>query len=327
MSSLAKAVWDVSPSLRSLGPLLGVAVCFVLFSFINPTFATASNIEAILDQSAVLMVVSMGLTFVVLLGSIDLSVEGVMAVGALCVALLVKNDRSHFDLGYVGILLAVSTGTCLGLINGVLNTFLGLPSFMTTLGTWSVGLGIASLLVNPSTPAVVDPSLLAWGRRLSLGISPLVFIAAATVALGYVLQRYTRLGRYAYAIGGSEEIARQSGIRVRFYKCMVFALAGTFYGLAGVMTSASLASGVVKASNGYLFSSIAALVVGGTLLTGGRGGVLHSVIGVFLIVVISDGMVLVGVDPFSQKAVQSLIIVSVVAAATWHARHQLRVVK
>jgi ribose transport system permease protein len=273
------------------------------------------------------MVVGVGLTFVILLGSIDLSVEGLMAAAVMVVALLVANDQNASSLGPLGVLLAVGAGTALGLLTGLLHTVLRLPSFMVTLGVWYVGLGIANVVLGGVTPTIQDAAVLDWGVHRWWGMSLLSVVAVACVAVGFAVQRFTRLGRYAFAIGGGEEIARLSGVPVARYRVAVFALAGTFYGVAGAMLAASLRSGNVNASADFLFSGVAAVVIGGTALTGGKGGVLHTVVGVLLITVIDVGMVLAGVSPLIQKSVQGAIIVAVVVVAGWSLRERMRVVK
>jgi ribose transport system permease protein len=320
----AQSRWN---RLRSVGPLGGLVVACIVFSVLNPKFATVQNASAIVEAGAVLMVVAVGLTFVILLGSIDLSVEGLMAAAVMAISLLVANDQNTIHLGVLGVVLAVGAGTVLGTLNGLLHTVLRLPSFMVTLGTWYVGLGIATVVIGGVTPTIRDPALLDWGVHRWLGMSQLSLVAVGCVLVGYLIQRFTRLGRYAFAIGGNEHIARLSGIPVARYRVGIFALAGTFYGLAGVMLATSLRSGSLTASNDFLFSGVAAVVIGGTALTGGRGGVLHSVVGVLLITVINVGMVLAGVSPLIQTAVQGVIIVGVVVAAGWSHRHRMKVVK
>lgn len=313
--------------LRSAGPVVGLVLCFILFTLINPRMATIGTLGSIVETSAVLMVIAVGLTFVILLGAIDLSVEGVVAASVLVVATLVANDQTGSDLGPVAVLIAIGVGSALGMLNGLLNTWLRIPSFIGTLGVWFVGLGVATVVSGGVTPTIRDAGLIAWGTQQLSSLSPLTLVAVIVVVIGYVIQRFTRLGRYTFAIGGSEEIARLSGIPVARYKVLVFTLAGTCYGIAGVMLAVSLRSGNLTASTGFLFSGIAAVVVGGTVLAGGRGGVLHSVVGVLLISVISTGMVLAGMSPLVQRAVEGVLIVSVVAGATWSARHRMRIVK
>ena len=198
---------------------------------------------------------------------------------------------------------------------------------MVTLGVSAIGLGIAILMFAGVQPNIADAALESWATERLLGFTYLTWIAAACVLVGWLIQRYTRLGRYAFAIGGAEEVLALSGVRVAPYKVAVFTLAGAFYGLGAVMVTSQLGAGLVQAGADFTFSSITAAVVGGTLLTGGRGGVLHSTVGVLLIVVLTNGLVQIGVSPYWQGGVQGLIVVIAVAAAALPLRHRNQVVK
>src|SRR3954453_18745133 len=240
--------------LRSAGPLGGLIIACVLFSILNPKFATLQNASAVVEAGSVLMGIALGLTFVIWPGSIRLSVEGVMASSVMAISLLVANDQNTIHLGVLGVVLAIGVGAALGTLNGLLHTVLRLPSFMVTLGTWYLGLGIATVVLGGITPTNRDPALLEWGVHRWNGMSLLSAVAVGCVLAGYLIQRYTRLGRYAYAIGGNEHIARLSGIPVARYRVAIFTLAGACYGLAGVMLATSLRSGSLTASNNFLFS-------------------------------------------------------------------------
>jgi ribose transport system permease protein len=293
----------------------------------NPRFATMGNLRNIADQSAVALVLAVGLTFVILMGAIDLSVEGVMAACSLSFALLVLNDRNPNDLGLLAVVIAIGVGASFGLVSGLVNTRLKIPSFMVTLGMWSVGLGVGAVLFGGRPPRIRDMELRSWGLETWFGFSRLTFVAVAVVILGFVIQRFTRAGRYAYVIGGGEDVARLSGINVARYKTIIFVFAGSLMGLAAAMNSLRLGVGAVDVGSGRLFTTIAAVVIGGTLLSGGRGGVLHSVVGVFIMTVLANGMILTGVPSPVQRAVQGVIIVMAVVATTWPHRERLRVIK
>jgi ribose transport system permease protein len=160
-----------------------------------------------------------------------------------------------------------------------------------------------------------------------LGVPALVVIAAVVVALFTFLAMATRLGRYSYAIGGDESIARVAGIPVDRYKVIIFTIAGLTAGLAGVLLTVRLGVGDVSVGSGQLFLTLAAIVLGGTLLSGGRGGPLHTVVGVLLLVVLGNGLLLSGASAYVQQAAQGLIIVVAVIASGWTARDRLRVIK
>jgi ribose transport system permease protein len=280
-----------------------------------------------MDTASVLAVVTCGITFVLLTGSIDLSAPGVMGAAAITVALLVANNRNDNDLGLIGVLIAVALAAALGCLSGLALVLLKVPSFMTTLGVSAIGLGVATLLFAGVQPNISDEMLAGLAVDRVLGFSYLTWLAVACLVIGYLIQRYSRLGRYAFAIGGAEEVLALSGVKVAPYKVAVFTLASAFYGLAGVMVTSQLSAGLVQAGKGYDFAAITAAVVGGTLLTGGRGGILHSAVGVLLVTVLANGMVQIGVSPYWQGGVQGLIVVAAVAAAVAPQRRRNQVTK
>lgn len=314
-------------SLRDAGPPIALLVIFGAFAALSSDFRTIGNVQNIMDTAAVLAVVACGITFVLMMGSIDLSAPGIMGAAAITVALLVANNRNDYELGLLGVLVAILLAAGLGCLSGLALVLLKVPSFMTTLGISAVGLGIATLMFGGVQPNVTDGSVDGWAVDRFLGFSYLTWIAAGCVLLAYLVQRYSRLGRYAFAIGGAEEVLALSGVKVAPYKVAVFTMAGAFYGLAGIMVTSQLGAGLVQAGKGYDFAAITAAVVGGTLLTGGRGGILHSTVGVLLVTVLTNGLVLVGVSPYWQGGVQGLIVVAAVAAAVYPQRRRNQVTK
>lgn len=314
-------------SLRDAGPPIALVVIIGIFAVLSSDFRTVGNVQNIMDAAAVLAVATCGISFVLMMGSIDLSVPGVMGASAIAVALLVANNRNGNDLGLLGVLVAILLGAALGCLSGVALVGLKVPSFMTTLGVSAVGLGVATLMFAGVQPNISDEMLRGWAVNRFLGLAYLTWIAMACVLVGWLVQRYSRLGRYAYAIGGAEEVLALSGVKVAPYKVAVFTLAGSFYALAGVMVTSQLSAGLVQAGAGYDFRAITAAVVGGTLLTGGRGGVLHSAVGVLLVTVLINGLVQVGVSPYWQGGVQGLIVVAAVSAAVIPQRRRNQVTK
>lgn len=317
----------VKKFLATAGPLIAFIALAIFFTVASPTFATPGNLSILLTQLSILLVIGIGLTFVILLGSIDLSVEGVMASSSLVFVLLATNDRNDFQFGIFAVIAGILTGSLFGLVNGVLHVRLGIPSFMVTLGTGAIGIGVATVLFGGRAPRLLDDSLRFWGIGSTFGISNLVFIALLVLAIAFVVQRFTRVGRYGYAIGGDEAIAKLSGINIRKYKISAFVLSGTASGVAGVMAAMQLGVGDTTIGGGMLFTAITAVVLGGTLLVGGRGGVVQTLIGVGIIVVLANGLILIGVDPYIQTAVQGVVIVIAVIASGWSLRRRVRVIK
>lgn len=307
--------------------LLVLVLIGLVMLAINPTFLGPDNLLAIAQQASVPVVVAVGLTFVVLMGGIDLSVEGLVAASSLAMALLVANNRNDLDLGLLAVPIAVLVGAGLGAVAGLSVGFLKVPSFIVTIGTWQVGLGVAQLLFGDGAPRVQDESFRSLVVGDLLGVRGMVWIAVGVVILGLAVQHLTRFGRYAFVVGANEEVATQTGIKVRRYRAASFVVAGAACGLGAVLATGRVGVGDVTIGNGLLFTTIAGVVIGGTFLTGGRGGVLHSVVGVLVVVAISNAMVLAGVSSYVQQAVQGLVVVLAAVVTLWPLRERLRVVK
>ncbi|HWI12101.1 MAG TPA: ABC transporter permease [Burkholderiaceae bacterium] len=313
-------------SLRPWGPFIALLVLCAALALAEPRFASAQNLFVIADRSAVPLILAVGMTFVVLQGSIDLSIEGVMATSSLSVALLVLNSRNGLDLGFAGVAAGMLAGALIGLLNGVLVTRLRVPSFMATLGVSSAAMGLAMLLSGGQPPLLRDLALRSFGLGRTWGAPNLAIVALLVLVLGWVLQNHTRFGRYSLAIGGAEGLARLSGLPVDRYKVLAFAFCGLLAGLGGALESARIGLGHVEIGIGQMFTTVTAVVIGGTPLSGGRGGVLQSAVGALMLAVLANGMIFVGITPDIQKAVHGAIILSVTLFATWQMRSRLRVV-
>ncbi|MGO8692927.1 MAG: ABC transporter permease [Rectinemataceae bacterium] len=296
-----------------LGPLIVLIVLAIVMSVFVPGFFTWINLTSILQQIATPMVLAMGLTFVLLLGSIDLSVEGVMGFAGSIVALLVLNTKNTLDLGVLGMLIAVLAGTVFGVFSGVLHTRLKIPSFMVTFGMGSAITGFGILSYRGIPASVKDQTFAHLASGTLLGVPFLAWFALVVFLIALMIERYTAIGRHVYAIGESESMVRASGINVNKIKIVVFAWSAFCASIAGIFGAIKLNIGEVIISNGFLFSTITAVVVGGTSLVGGRGGVVQSLMGVVIVTIIQDSMILLGVNSYVQPAVQSIIVVVAVA--------------
>ena len=316
--------------LKSVGELAAFVVIVLVFWALNPdTFVTAKNAQTILNQAALPLIIAVGATFVILMGSIDLSVEGVMGAAGMSFVLMSANSRGSHDYGVVtALVVAVLVGAVLGLASGVIHTKLKVPSFIVTLGVWYVGLGIATLLFGTEQiPFLTDDGLKAWPSRVTLGLPNSFWLAVLIVVVGAAVARYTRLGRSAYAIGNSEPIALSNGVAVGRNKVVIFVIAGACSALAGVLASIQLGAGSATVGIGSLFLTIAAVVIGGTALSGGKGGVLRSALGVLLLTTLNNGLILSGVSPNIQSGVSGAILVAAIVVAAWPHRGRLRVSK
>lgn len=312
---------------RSVGPLVALVALCVVFSFTADSFFTLGNLNAIIQQAAIPLILAMGATLVILIGSVDLSIEGVMAASGLTFVLLAANSVNGNDLGLFAVVIAIGVGALFGLVNGVLHAIAKVPSFLVTLGTWFVGLGVATVLFGTSTPQLADARLGEWAQGAWLGIPIIVVFAVAALLLTWFLCRCTSLGTQTYAVGGDEGVSKVTGINVTRTKIVLFTIAGLMSGLAGVLATIRLGVGDVGVGSGNLFLTLSAVVVGGTLLSGGRGGPLHSLVGILLLVVLGNGLLLSGASPYIQQGAQGVIIVAAVIATGWPARNRLRVVK
>ncbi len=309
--------------MTQLGPLLVMIALIVVMSILVPGFFGLVNLVSVLTQVATPLVLAMGLTFVLVLGSIDLSLEGVMGFSGSIVALLVLNTKNSMDLGVVGILIALAAGTSFGLLSGALHTKLKIPSFMVTFGMGSVltGLGILSYRGIPAS--VKDQMFARAAAGTFLGVPLLMWFALVVFFIALIIERYTAFGRHIFAIGENENMVRASGVNVDRIKIIVFAWSALCASIAGVFGVIKLNIGEVIIANGFLFSTITAVVVGGTSLVGGSGGVVQSLVGVVIVVIIQDSMILLGVNPYVQPAVQGIIVVAAVALTVARGRKRI----
>lgn len=311
--------------LQPLVPVIVLVALCVLITAANPRFLTWLNLVRIAASAAVPLILSLGLTVVVLLGSIDLSIEGTMAIGSIVLSLLVANDVTGFRLGWLALPITLAATALVGAVNGWVHVWFRIPSFMVTLGSWFIGLGVAAVVLGGGTVRILDPQIRSLALARFVGLPWLIWVAVGALVSAWMIQNYTRLGRHMYAVGGDENLAALSGIRIRRVKVAAFALAGAFYGLASVLSVAQLGQANALSGEGRLFTTVTAVVVGGTSLSGGIGGPLSSLVGVLIVVVLANGMILIGVSPYLQTTIQGLMII--VAMAIGLDRRRMGIVK
>ncbi|MBP1849336.1 ABC transporter permease [Rhizobium halophytocola] len=280
-----------------------VALC-VIFSVANPRFMSIANFTNILQQVSVIAICAFGMTWVILLGEIDLSVGSIIAVagmvGAQCFA---------FGFGFVpAVLLTLIAGAILGLFNGVLTAKLLLPSFIVTVATMGIYRGMVSLPTNGAPAMILDDSWMALGANSFLGIPIIIWVVAVLFLFNHVLLSKTTFGRRAYLIGGNKEAAAYSGIKVDRMKISIFMLSGIMSAISGILLSSRLLSAQTNAGMSYELDAIAAAVLGGTSLAGGVGTMIGTVIGALIIGVMNNGMNMLSVPYFYQLIVKGLVI-------------------
>jgi ribose transport system permease protein len=303
-------------------------VLMAVFTFLNPRFASVENLRNVLDQASLPLILGVGATLVILIGSIDLSIEGIMGSAAMVFVLLSANSRGDTDFGVLAIVAALAVGIVFGLLNGTILTKVKVPSFVVTLGMWFVGLGVATVLYGTaSIPFLTDRQVAGWSTRLTLGLPNSFWAAVVVLALGVGLLGLTRLGRNVLAVGDNEGIARMSGLRVDRVKIIVFAVAGGLSGIAGVLAAIKLGAGAPGVGAGMLFITIPAVVIGGTALAGGKGGVLRTALGVMVLVVLNNGLILAGASPNIQSGIAGAILIAAIVAGSWSQRDRLRIAK
>jgi len=324
-SPLAVFVRRYSEIIALIGAL---AVLIAIFSNLNPRFATLENLQNILNQAGLPLIIGVGATLVILIGSIDLSVEGVMSAAGMAFVLLSANSRGTTDLGFWAFAIAVGIGATLGFVNGILFTKVKVPSFIVTLGMWYVGLGIATIMFGTDTmPFLTDDNLSTWASQQNFGIPNNFLLAILVAVLGALLLRYTSFGRDTLAVGNNEEIAKGNGLKVTRNKITVFTLAGAISGIAGIVACIQLGAVNPTVAAGNLFITIPAVVIGGTSLAGGKGGMFGTTLGVLLLTTLNNGLILSGVSPNFQSAVSGAILVLAIVATAWSQRDRLRISK
>ncbi len=294
-----------------------IVVLAVVFAFLNPRFGSLENFRNILFQVAVPLIIIVGTTFVIQLGSIDLSVQGIMGGAGMAWILMSANTRLETDYGIWAWVVAIGIGIVLGCLAGALHSIIKVPSFVVTLGTWYIGLGIGIILYGDGVlPSLKSNELMAWPTNLTIGLPNAFWLAAGILGAGSLLSRYTHFGRGVLAVGNSESIARNIGIPVNTIKIIAFTIAGALSALAGILATMQIGAGSPDLGSGQLFTVIPAAVIGGTALSGGEGGLMRSAIGVFLLIILNNGLVLSGVNPAWQSGVfGTILIVAIVAVA------------
>ncbi|WP_337994695.1 ABC transporter permease [Roseinatronobacter alkalisoli] len=286
-------------------PLVGLIVVSVLMSFASDNFFTVNNILNVLRQVSVVGILAVGMTFVILTGGIDLSVGAVMALSGTVAAGLMVNMGLP---GGVGLAAALLVGTGLGLISGALVAWGRMPAIIVTLAMMGIARGLG-LIYSGGYPISGLPGWVSWFGVGRIGIIPVPVIIMVTVyALAWVMLERTAFGRHVYSLGGNETAARLSGVRTRWVKLAVFGISGLTASLAAIVLTGRLMSGQPNAGVGFELDAIAAVVLGGTAIAGGRGLILGTLIGAVLLGILNNGLNLMGINPYMQDVIKGLII-------------------
>ena len=300
-----------SRMIKDFGIIIIFLLLFIILSFSSDVFLTGTNLSNVLKQASALIITAVGMTFVILSAGIELSVGSNIALsGVLSAGFIFFNQMPTG----VAVVMAVLVGTLVGLINGVIIAKGNIPPFITTLAMLSIARGL-SLLYTGGYPIYDLPkSYTQLGRGCVLGIPIPIFLMIIIVAVAWFVLERTKFGRYVYAIGGNEESARLSGIAVSKVKVLIYMICGFTAGVSGVILSARLASGQPTLGQGMELDAIAAVVLGGTSLFGGRGHLWGTVAGGFFLAVLGNGLNLLGVSSFWQQVLKGVVLLIAVLA-------------
>ncbi len=289
--------------LRRSFPAVFLAVLIVVFTMMSPRFLSLDNLSTVLEQGTVLLVTALGASFIIMAGSIDISVGAIVAVSALVAAM------TSDTLGAFAIIPAVAVGALCGCFNGLLLAVGKVPSFVATLGTQVVYRGLVLYFTRGAPVEIQDEGFLAAYSNVSYGIPHTVMIGLALAIVAWAIFRFTVFGREVLAIGGGERVSILTGIAVTRVKITMFLLLGALCGMAGLLQGARTMAATSQLGLGLELDVIASVVVGGTPLTGGLGSITNTFLGVLIVTLLSNGMNMSGVDPYLQNIIKGVVLI------------------
>jgi ribose transport system permease protein len=305
-------------------PAVGSAKCVVPTSYVWPNFLKVSNLLGVANQTAIYAIIAIGMTMVIITGGIDLSVGSLVALASVNCAMLMRDwgGGTSASLLVVFCAMALGIGICAlaGAFNGMMITAFDIPPFIVSLGLQMIASGLSFRLSSGLSIPELPRSFFWIGREQTLGVPHPIILMTVLYLISHVIMSRTIFGRYVYAIGGNAEAARLSGVPVKTVLLAVYTICGALAGLGGIVLTSQLSAGDPKFGLMYELEVIAAVVVGGTSLMGGRGKVFGTLIGAFIIAVIKNGMNLTDVDPFNQKIVLGAVLIVAVLLDTLRRR-------
>ena len=299
--------------MRNIAPFLTLIFLSGFFAAASPSFATLDNLGNILTQVSVTGIIAVGLTFVILCAEIDLSIAAIANVTGIAVAYFTQQE-SYVNIanipmaGWAAILLALALCAMLGVVNALGLTIIGIPSFIMTLAMMQIAAGISALLVRGQIAYKVPGIVTTLGSSSVGGIPWIVIVAALMLLAGHIVLTYTRFGRYVYMVGGNREAAEYSGLNVNLIFGSVMVISAVCSGIGGMLGVAHFGSAQQNEFDTYLLDSISAVVVGGTSLFGGRGGIGNTIVGLFVLGVLNNGLDYVKIDSFLKILIRGLIL-------------------
>ncbi len=295
--------------IRAFAPLLVLVGLVLVIGTLRPGFFNLESLIVTVADTAILFILGAGSTFVVMLGSIDLSIQAICSFASVIVAVMLPT------YGYGFLVVALAMGLSAGVVSGIFHVWLKIPSFIVTLATSGLLVSAALLLSHERAISIEESgrSYLTWVNGRVFGLPNVIWIAAIVAALGVWCQKYTPFGRYSIAIGAGEPATWASGVKVNRYKVFAFAISGALAALAGILMAGRQGSGSPNLADQLLLPAIASVIVGGTAITGGAGGIGRTAVGALIITIVRVGMTFIGVNIFAQQIVFGLVLIVAVA--------------
>lgn len=290
---------------QRLLPFLSLIVLFVALSIASPYFLTANNLASVARQTAVFNTMALGMTIVIVSGGIDLSVGSILGLSGLIGTMALERG---YPIG-IGVLIGVAAGTLCGFSNGLMVTRLRIPPFVVTLGTLGIFRGLALIFSNGLPVHKIPAGFSFLGEGNLAGVPFVVWMLVICAVAVHVVLEHTRLGRYAFAIGSNRVASVYAGIPVSFHVTSVYAIGGALTGLAGMIEASRLMTGQPTAGQGYELQAIAAVVIGGGSLNGGEGSVVGTLIGAFIMGLLSNGADLLNISNYWQQVIIGSVII------------------
>jgi ribose transport system permease protein len=301
--------------LTAIAPFITLLCLVLVFSALSPSFVTLDNLGNILRQVSVTAIIATGLTFVILTAEIDLSIAAIANAAGIVVAYFTLQEAyvniANVPLpGWAAIIMALLACFALGCINAAGVTLIGIPSFIMTLAMMQIGAGVSAMLVRGQIAYNIPDLIRTLGSGYIGPVPNIVIVAALFLLVGHLVLTYTRFGRYVYMVGGNREAAEYSGVNVKLIIASVLIIGGVCSGVAGMLGVAYFGSAQQNEFDDYLLDGIAAVVVGGTSLFGGRGGIPNTIIGLFVLGVLNNGLDHVDIDSFLKVLIRGLILLA-----------------
>lgn len=320
---------DLKAFLIRFQSIIALLVMCIVLGFLSERFLTSENVWNVMRQISVNVIISVGMTLVILTGGIDLSVGSVLAFAGAVTAGMLHFGAEFTDMNlFLGFTLfgaivgGTLVGTVLGMFNGITITRFKVPPFVATLAVMTIARGLTMLWTGGFPITGLGDRMAFIGTGWFLKVPMPVWISAIIVAAAIVLTRRTRLGRYIYAIGGNETAAKLSGLKIKRIKIIVYSIAGALAAIGGIIVTSRLDSAQPNAGLGFELDSIAAVVIGGTSLSGGKGTIMGTVQGALIIGVLNNGLVLLNVSPFWQQVIKGIVILLAVVIEKLNSREE-----